>query len=118
MVTGTQQPPDCRVQRLGGIGGKTHPFGTRAAKQGRQLFPRVVDRPGSGQGLAVDAPATVAKLLQRGQDCLSHRRGLGPGRSCVVQINHGLTTFPACASVSTISYIFVTLPTSSLSVSP
>ncbi|MPM49757.1 hypothetical protein SDC9_96488 [bioreactor metagenome] len=113
VVAGSEQARNGRVQRLRGVLGKAYPFRPFAAKQRSQLFSGVVNRPCSGQSFVVGAPTAVAKALQRSQNGLSHCGRLGPGGSGVIQIDHGLITFPALASVSTISYILVTLPTAS-----
>ena len=47
-----------------------------------------------------------------------HARRLGTGSGRIIQINHGLITFPAPASFSTIVYILVTPPTANCSVRP
>ena len=46
-----------------------------------------------------------------------HRLGLSEGGGGVVQIDHGLMTFPAAASVSAMAYILVMLPTARVSFS-
>ena len=60
----------------------------------------------------------IACCMQRLQNSLFHLRRFMQGGSCVIQIDHGFTTFPACVSFSAMVYMLVTLPTASFSVSP
>ena len=83
-----------------------------------ELSPDGVDAPGSRQGLVMGAPAAVAVAFHGGRHSLRHTRRLGTGGGGVIQIDHGLMTFPAPASFSTIVYILVTEPTASCSVRP
>ena len=62
--------------------------------------------------------ARVARCLQSFQHSLPYLRRFMKSRRGIVQINHGLTTFPAWVSFSTMAYMFVTLPTASFSVRP
>ena len=70
------------------------------------------------KGRLVCAAPGVACRVQRLQNSLFHLRWFMQSCGCVVKINHGFTTFPACVSFSAIVYILVTLPTASFSVRP
>ena len=82
-----------------------------------QLFPGAVDHPGSGQTPLVGATGTVAQGGHSRHHRVDHRLGLLAGGGGVVQIDHGLMTFPAAASVSAMAYILVMLPTARVSFS-
>ena len=69
--------------------------------------------PGGARVAAAGAPGGVGWRLS-----LCHSGGLRPGSGGVVQVDHGLTTFPAPASFSTMVYMLVTAPTASFSVKP
>ncbi len=118
MVPRPQQAADGDVQRLGGILGEADMVRPGTAQQGGDFFPGFVDGPGGGQGPLVAPPAAVSVGGQGFQHGLGHGGGLGPGGGGVVQVDHGLTTWPAPASFSTMEYILVTLPTASSSVRP
>ena len=64
------------------------------------------------------AASGVACRVQCLQNSLFHLRRFMQGGGCVVQIDHGFTTFPACVSFSAMVYMLVTLPTASFSVRP
>ena len=68
-------------------------------------------------GFMCAAPG-VACCVQCLQNSLLHLRRFMQGGGCVVQIDHGFTTFPACVSFSAMVYMLVTLPTASFSVRP
>lgn len=70
------------------------------------------------KGGFMGAASGVASCMQCFQNSLFHLRWFMHGGGCVVQIDHGFTTFPACVSFSAIVYILVTLPTASFSVRP
>ena len=74
--------------------------------------------PCSVKGGFVCAAPGIACCMQRLQNSLFHLRRFMQGGSCVIQIDHGVTTFPACVSFSAMVYMLVTLPTASFSVSP
>ena len=118
MVSRPQQTGNGDVQRQGGVGREAHMVGPPAAEQPRQLLPEAVHRPGRRQSLRVDAPAAVAPAVHGRRHRIRHAGGLGPGSGGVVQIDQGLTTFPAPASFSTMEYMLVTDPTANLSVRP
>ena len=118
MVPRPQQAVDGDIQCHGGVGGKAHMIGPLAAKQRRQLFPKAVNDPGGHKSLRMGAPAAVAPAVHGCRHSLCHSGGLRPGSGGVVQVDHGLTTFPAPASFSTMVYMLVTAPTASFSVKP
>ena len=62
--------------------------------------------------------AGVARRLKGRQHRLPHFRRFLQGGGGVIQVDHGLTTFPACSNFSAMTYIFVTPPTASRSVRP
>ena len=68
-------------------------------------------------GFVCAAPG-IASRMQCLQNSLLHLRRFMQGGSCVIQIDHGFTTFPACVSFSAMVYMLVTLHTASFSVSP
>ena len=70
------------------------------------------------KGGLVCAASGVACRVQCLHNSLLHLRRFMQGGSCVVQIDHGFTTFPACVSFSAMVYMLVTLPTASFSVRP
>ena len=74
--------------------------------------------PCSVKGGFVCAAPGIASRMQCLQNSLLHLRRFMQGGSCVIQIDHGFTTFPACVSFSAMVYMLVTLPTASFSVSP
>ena len=118
MVPRPQEAGDGDVQRHGGVGREGHMVRPGTAEQLRDLPPDAVDAPGGGQRLLMGAPAAVAVLRHGGDDRLRHARRLWPGGGGIVQVDHGLMTFPAFASVSTMAYMLVTPPTASLSARP
>ena len=118
MVSRSQQSADGDVQGLGGVGRKAHMVRPRAAQEPGHLLPDGEHRPGRGQRLLMGAPAAVAPGHHGRCHRLRHAGRLGPGSGRVIQIDHGLMTFPAPASVSTMVYMLVTDPTASLSVRP
>ena len=118
MVPRPQQAGDGDVQRHSGVGRERHTLRPRRAEQVSELSPDGVDAPGSRQGLVMGAPAAVAVAFHGGRHSLRHTGRLGTGGGGVIQIDHGLMTFPAPASFSTMVYILVTEPTASCSVRP
>ena len=72
---------------------------------------------GVKRGLVCAAPG-IASRMQCLHNSLFHLRWFMQGGGCVVKINHGFTTFPACVSFSAMVYMLVTLPTASFSVRP
>ena len=72
---------------------------------------------GVKRGLVCAAPG-IASRMQCLHNRLLHLRRFMQGGGCVVKINHGFTTFPACVSFSAMVYMLVTLPTASFSVRP
>ena len=117
MVSRPQGAGNGDVQRCRRVGRECHPF-RLSAEQRSRLAADAIHRPCGGQGLRVGAPPAVAACVQGRQDRLCHAGGLGPGRSRLVQVDHGRTTFPAPASFSAMAYILVTEPTASFSVRP
>ena len=79
---------------------------------------RIQHDPCSVKGGFVCAAPGIASRMQCLQNSLLHLRRFMQGGSCVIQIDHGFTTFPACVSFSAMVYMLVTLPTASFSVSP
>ena len=117
MVAGVQQAADGHVQGLRGVGGEHHMVRPGTVEECCQLFPGAVDHPGSGQTPLVGATGTVAQGGHSRHHRVDHRLGLLAGGGGVVQIDHGLMTFPAAASVSAMAYILVMLPTARVSFS-
>ena len=117
MVAGVQQAADSHIQSLRGVGGEHHMVRPWAVEERRQLFPCAVDHPGSGQAPLVGAAGAVAQGGHGRHHRVDHRLGLLAGGGGVVQIDHGLMTFPAAASVSAMAYILVMLPTARVSFS-
>ncbi len=117
MVAGVQQSADGDIQRLGGIAGEYHMIRPGAVEKRRQLLPCAIDDPGGGKTAVMGAAGAVSQRGHGGHHRVDHRLGLSEGRGGVIQIDHGRITFPAAASVSTMAYILVTLPTASVSFS-
>ena len=117
MVAGVQQAADGHVQGLRGVGGEHHMVRPGTVEECCQLFSRAVDHPGGGKAPLVGATGTVAQGGHSRHHRVDHRLGLLAGGSGVVQIDHGLMTFPAAASVSAMAYILVMLPTARVSFS-
>ena len=118
MVSRPQCPGDGNVQRGGGVGGEGHPLRMLAAEELCRPAADAIHCAGGRQGLLMGAPAAVAVRLHGGYYRLRHAGGLGAGGGGVIQIDHGLMTFPAPASFSTMEYMLVTEPTASFSVRP
>ena len=118
MVPRPQQAGDGDVQRHGGIGREGHTVRPGTAEESRQRLTDAVDAPGRLQGLRMGAPAAVAVVIHGRGHRLCHTGRLGAGGGGVVQVDHGLMTFPALARASTMAYIFVTPPTASFSARP
>ena len=70
------------------------------------------------KGRLVCAAPGVACCVQCLHNSLFHLRWFMQGGSCIIQIDPGFTTFPACVSFSAMVYMLVTLPTASFSVRP
>ena len=87
-------------------------------KEFRRLAADGIHRAGGRQSLLMNAPAAVAVRFHGGHHSLRHAGRLRAGGGGVIQIDHGLMTFPAPASFSTMEYILVTEPTASFSVRP
>ena len=87
-------------------------------KQLHQRGPCFIDQPRRMKGRLVRTAPGVPRRLQRFQHGLSHNGRLFQGRSGIVKVDHGLTTFPAFSIFSAMTYIFVTLPTWTFSVRP
>ena len=118
MIRRADQPAEGRVQRLGRVGGKGDARRTLRAEQFGQRGAGIVDQPRRMKGRLVGTAAGVARCLQRFQHRFAyHRRFLQRG-SRIVEVDHGLTTFPAFSIFSAMTYIFVTVPTCSFSVRP
>ena len=117
MVAGVQQAADGDIQCLGGIAGEYHMIRPGAVEKRRQLLPCAIDDPGGGKTAVMGAAGAVSQRGHGGHHRVDHRLGLSEGRGGVIQIDHGRITFPAAASVSTMAYILVTLPTASVSFS-
>ena len=118
MIPRPQKAVKRSIEGLGGIDGEAHPVRCRATQQRGDLCPHRIDGPGRRKGVGMGPPTAVAKALHRPQHRLGHPRRLGPGGGGIIQIDHGLITFPAVARRSTISYILVTPPTARRSVRP
>ena len=117
MVAGVQQAADGHVQGLRGVGGEHHMVRPWTVEECCQLFSRAVDHPGGRKAPLVGATGTVAQGGHSRHHRVDHRLGLLAGGGGVVQIDHGLMTFPAAASVSAMAYILVMLPTARVSFS-
>ena len=83
-----------------------------------QRLPRFIDQPCRMESRLVCSAARVARCLQSFQHSLPYLRRFMKSRRGIVQINHGLTTFPAPSIFSAITYMLVTPPTASFSVRP
>ncbi|MPM85652.1 hypothetical protein SDC9_132733 [bioreactor metagenome] len=118
MVAGAEEAGDGHVQRLGRVSGKDHVFRSGAAEEPGKLLPGLENNAGGAEGTLMGAAGAVAHAAHGGYHRVDHCRGLLQGGSRVIQINHGLITFEAPVSFSTITYILVTPPTFSFSVRP
>ena len=75
-------------------------------------------KPSSMQSRFVCAAPGIARCVQCCQHSLFYLRRLVQRGGRIIQIDHGLTTFPAWVSFSTMVYMLVTPPTASFSVRP
>ena len=87
-------------------------------KQLRELFPRPVYDPRRIQRRIMCAPSGISDAVKRAADRLFHLRRFVERCRRTVQIDHGFTIRDACVIFSAMTYMLVTVPTCSLSVSP
>ena len=118
MIPRPQQPAQGGVQRAGGVGRKGNAGRVRRVEKLCQRFPCGIYQPGSMQGRLMGTAAGVACGVQGVQNGGVYFLRFVQRGGSIVQIDHGLTTFPAWVSFSTMAYMFVTLPTASFSVRP
>ena len=118
MVARGQQAAECRIERLGRVGCKSDAGRAFGMKKLCQSFPGPIHQPGRMEGGFMGPTAGVARRLKGRQHRLPHFRRFLQGGGGVIQVDHGLTTFPACSSFSAMAYIFVTPPTANFSVRP
>ena len=118
MVARMQHAVQYCVQCHGRVGGKNNAGGVWRMEKLCQRQTGVQHDPCGVKGRLVCAAPGIASRMQCLHNSLFHLRWFMQSCGCVVQIDHGFTTFPACVSFSAIVYILVTLPTASFSVRP
>ena len=118
MVAGADEAAERRVERLGHVGRESNAVRAFRMEKCCKYLTGMVDDTGRVKGRLMRPAARVARMFQCIQHSLAHAGRLLQGGSGVVEVDHGLTTFPAFSIFSAITYIFVTPPTASFSVRP
>ena len=118
MVAGRKQPADGGVERLGGVGRKGDAGRVLRVEELCQRRARVVNDAGRVKGRFMCPASGVARRLQSRKHRLPHHRRLLQRGGGMIEVDHGLTTFPAFSIFSAMTYIFVTVPMRSFSVRP
>ena len=118
MVAGRKQPADGGVERLGGVSRKGDAGRVLRVEKLCQRRARVVNDAGCVKGRFMRPASGVARRLQSRKHRLPHHRRLLQRGGGMIEVDHGLTTFPAFSIFSAMTYIFVTVPMRSFSVRP
>ena len=118
MVAGADEAAERCVERLGHVGRESNAVRAFRMEKCCKCLTGMVDDPGRVKGRLMRPAARIARMFQRIQHGLPHAGRLLQGGGGVVEVDHGLTTFPAFSIFSAMTYIFVTPPTASFSVRP
>ena len=118
VVAGADKAGKRRVQRLRHVGREGDAVRAFSMEKCCQCLPGIVDEAGRVKGRLMGTTARVAPMGQCVQHSLPHAGRFLQGGGRVVEVDHGLTTFPAVSIFSAMTYIFVTPPTASCSVRP
>ena len=118
MVAGADEAAERCIERLGHVGRESNAVRAFRMEKCCKCLTGMVDDTGRVKGRLMRPAARIARMFQCIQHSLAHAGRLLQGGSGVVEVDHGLTTFPAFSIFSAMTYIFVTPPTASFSVRP
>ena len=118
MVAGADEAAERCIERLGHVGRESNAVRAFRMEKCCKCLTGMVDDTGRVKGRLMRPAARIARMFQCIQHSLAHTGRLLQGGSGVVEVDHGLTTFPAFSIFSAMMYIFVTPPTASFSVRP
>ena len=118
MVAGADEAAERCIERLGHVGRESNAVRAFRMEKCCKCLTGMVDDPGRVKSRLMRPTARIARMFQCIQHGLPHAGRLLQGGGGVVEVDHGLTTFPAFSIFSAMTYIFVTPPTASFSVRP
>ena len=118
MVAGADEAAERCIERLGHVGRESNAVRAFRMEKCCKCLTGMVDDTGRVKGRLMRPAARIARMFQCIQHSLAHAGQLLQGGGGVVEVDHGLTTFPAFSIFSAMTYIFVTPPTASFSVRP